>query len=37
MQIAIQHPEIADKIIVASSFYKRNAMYPQFWDMMKKV
>jgi pimeloyl-ACP methyl ester carboxylesterase len=34
MQIAIRHPELVDKIIVASSFYKRSGVYPWFWDFM---
>ena len=36
MQLAIRHPELVDKIIVASAFYKRNGMQPGFWDFMKK-
>jgi len=36
MQLAIRHPEIVDRIIVASAFYKRNGMSPGFWDFMKK-
>ena len=36
MQLAIRHPEVVDKIIVASAFYKRNGMAPGFWDFMKK-
>jgi pimeloyl-ACP methyl ester carboxylesterase len=36
MQLAIRHPEVVDKIIVASAFYKRNGMFPGFWDFMKK-
>ncbi len=34
MQIAIRHPELVDKIIVGSSFYKRSGVYPEFWDFM---
>jgi pimeloyl-ACP methyl ester carboxylesterase len=36
MQIAIRHPDLVNKIVVASSFYKRNGMFPGFWDFMKK-
>jgi pimeloyl-ACP methyl ester carboxylesterase len=36
MQLAIRHPQIVNKIIVASAFYKRSGMFPQFWDAMKK-
>jgi pimeloyl-ACP methyl ester carboxylesterase len=36
MQIAIRHPQLADKIIIASSFYKRSGLPPQFWEFMKK-
>ncbi len=32
IEIAMQHPELVDKIILASAFYKRNAVGPQFWD-----
>ena len=34
MQIAIRHPELVRKLIVASSFYKRDGLYPQFWEFM---
>src|SRR6187551_577115 len=37
MQIAIRHPELVDKIIVASSFYKRSGVYPWFWDFMNQA
>jgi pimeloyl-ACP methyl ester carboxylesterase len=36
MQLAIRHPEVVDRIIVASAFYKRDGMGPGFWDFMKK-
>lgn len=32
MQIAYRHPEIVEKIIVASAFYKREGMIPGFFD-----
>jgi pimeloyl-ACP methyl ester carboxylesterase len=34
MQIAIRHPDLVRKLIVASSFYKRDGLYPQFWEFM---
>ncbi|SKB92515.1 alpha/beta fold hydrolase [Daejeonella lutea] len=36
MQIAIRHPELVRKLIVASSFYKRSGMPAGFWDFMNK-
>ena len=32
IEIAIRHPEIVNKIILASVFYKRSAVVPQFWE-----
>ncbi|HLA55167.1 MAG TPA: alpha/beta hydrolase [Flavobacterium sp.] len=32
IEIALRHPQLVDKIILASSFYKRSAAVPQFWD-----
>ena len=37
MQIVIRHPELVNKLIVASSFFKREGMYPWFWDFMKNA
>ncbi|HVX49615.1 MAG TPA: alpha/beta hydrolase [Chitinophagaceae bacterium] len=34
MQLAIRHPQLVNKIIVASAFYKREGMYPWFWEFM---
>jgi pimeloyl-ACP methyl ester carboxylesterase len=34
IEIAIRHPELVNKIIVASIFYKKDGAYPWFWDMM---
>jgi pimeloyl-ACP methyl ester carboxylesterase len=31
-QVAIRHPKIVRKLIVASAFFKRDGGYPQFWD-----
>lgn len=35
IELALQHPELTDKIILASTFYKRDAAPPQFWDGFK--
>lgn len=35
MQVAIRHPEIVNKLVIASSFYKREGLFPGFFDMMK--
>ena len=35
MQIAIRHPEIVDKIVVASGAYKRDGFIPGFFDGFK--
>ena len=37
IEIAIRHPEIVNKIILASAFYKRSAVVPQFWDGFDNV
>src|SRR5260370_1134677 len=37
VQIAIRHPEIADKIILGSALCKRNGVPEQFWDFMKQA
>src|SRR5205085_3238403 len=31
-EIALRHPAMINKMIVASSFYKRSAAVPQFWE-----
>lgn len=36
LQFAIRHPQMANKIIVASTFYKRSGAPGWFWDMMSK-
>lgn len=36
LQFAIRHPEMANKIIVASTFYKKSGAPDWFWDMMSK-
>lgn len=36
MQIAIRHPEVARKLIVASAFSKNEGLYPQIRESFKK-
>ncbi len=36
MQLAIRHPARVNKLVVASSFYKRSGMIEGFWDFMNK-
>lgn len=36
LQIAIRHPQLTNKIVVASALLKRNGTFPQFWEFMKK-
>lgn len=36
LQFAIRHPEMTNKIIVASIFYKKEGAPGWFWDMMSK-
>ncbi len=36
LQIAIRHPELCNKIVVASALLKRNGTQSQFWEFMKK-
>jgi pimeloyl-ACP methyl ester carboxylesterase len=37
LQCAIRHPELVNKIVVASTFYNRSGAPPWFWDMMSKA
>jgi pimeloyl-ACP methyl ester carboxylesterase len=37
LEIAIRHPELVNKIIVASTMYKKEGSYPWFWDMMART
>jgi pimeloyl-ACP methyl ester carboxylesterase len=34
LQFAIRHPELVNKIIVASTMYKKDGAYPWLWEMM---
>jgi pimeloyl-ACP methyl ester carboxylesterase len=37
MQIALRHPHVANKLVVISSFYKRDGMIPGFFEGMQKA
>jgi pimeloyl-ACP methyl ester carboxylesterase len=37
IEIALRHPDLVDKIIIAGAFYKRSAVHPQFWEGMSKA
>jgi pimeloyl-ACP methyl ester carboxylesterase len=37
LQVAIRHPHLVNKIIVASTMYKRSGAFQGFWDMMKNA
>lgn len=37
MQIGIRYPELVNKLIVASSFYKKDGLMPGFFDNMEKA
>jgi pimeloyl-ACP methyl ester carboxylesterase len=37
LQFAIRHPELTNKIVVASTFYKQSGAPSWFWDMMAKA
>src|SRR5882762_10059974 len=37
LQIAIRHPELVNKLIIASSMYKRAGVAPEFWQGMEKA
>jgi pimeloyl-ACP methyl ester carboxylesterase len=37
MQVEIRHPEVVDKLVIASAFYQREGMMPGFFDMMKNA
>ena len=34
MQIAIRHPNLVRKIILGSAFFKRDGIYPHFWESL---
>jgi pimeloyl-ACP methyl ester carboxylesterase len=35
LQIAIRHPDLVRKLVVASAMFKRDGLYPEFWESMK--
>jgi pimeloyl-ACP methyl ester carboxylesterase len=37
IQIAVRHPEMVDKLILASTFYKREGLIPGFFEGMKQA
>jgi pimeloyl-ACP methyl ester carboxylesterase len=37
IEIALRHPELVNKIIIASAFYQRSAVVPQFWEGFDKA
>jgi pimeloyl-ACP methyl ester carboxylesterase len=37
LKIAMRHPDLVRKIIIGSAFYKREGMYPPFWEGMSKA
>jgi pimeloyl-ACP methyl ester carboxylesterase len=37
LQVAIRHPHIVNKIIVASTFYKKDGAQSWFWNVMNKA
>jgi pimeloyl-ACP methyl ester carboxylesterase len=36
LHIAIRHPWLVNKIVVASTFYKKDGAYPWLWEFMRK-
>lgn len=36
LEIAIRHPELVNRVIIASTMYKRNGAYPWLWELMEK-
>ncbi|MEW6144249.1 MAG: alpha/beta hydrolase [Thermodesulfobacteriota bacterium] len=37
LQVAIRHPEIVRKLVVASAIFERDGLYPQFWESMQRA
>jgi pimeloyl-ACP methyl ester carboxylesterase len=35
LQVAIRHPEVVRRLVVASAMYRRDGMEPQFWEGMR--
>lgn len=36
MQLAVRHPDLVNRVIIASSFYKREGMFAGFWEGMNR-
>jgi len=37
LELAIRHPQLVNKIVVASTMYKKSGAFPGFWEMMKNA
>jgi pimeloyl-ACP methyl ester carboxylesterase len=37
IEIALRHPQVINKLILASTFFSRDAVFPQFWDIFKNA
>ena len=37
LQIAIRHPDLVRKLVVASAMFKRDGLSPEFWESMKRA
>lgn len=37
MQIAVRHPQLARRLVLASGFYKRSGMFDGFWKFMEST
>jgi len=37
MQVAIRHPKLVRKLVVASAMYRRDGLPPEFWEGMRKA
>jgi len=37
LQIAIRHPRIVRKLVVASAMFERDGLYPEFWESMQRA
>ena len=37
LQVAIRHPDMVRKWVVASAMFKRDGLYPEFWASMKRA
>lgn len=37
MQLAIRHPQLVRKLVVASAAYRRDAFYPEFWTFIPQA